>query len=78
MTGNLIILTIISITDVYFYFCNKKQARGELIVEPVPGTDSSVSFRERLWIGRLSLTLRAGQVQVHLLSGGGFNHDLHD
>lgn len=44
ITGNLIILTIISITDVYFYFCNKKQARGELIIEPVPGTDSSVSF----------------------------------
>ena len=68
MTGNLIIITIISITDVYFYFCNKKQARGELIIEPVAGTDSSVSSRERLWFEEHSLTPHAGQVQVHLLS----------
>ena len=44
MTGNLIILVIITITDIYFYFCNKKQARGELIIEPVEGTDSSVGL----------------------------------
>ena len=67
ITGNLIILVIISITDIYFYFCNKKQARGELIIEPVPGTDSSVSFGERSY-GKHSLTPNTGQVQVHLLS----------
>jgi hypothetical protein len=44
MTGSLIIVVIVVITDIYFYFCNKKQARGELIIEPVPGTDSSVSL----------------------------------
>ena len=69
ITGNLIILAIISVTDVYFYFCNKKQARGELIIEPVPGTDSEVSFRGQLWFGEHSLTPGTGQVQVHLLSG---------
>lgn len=44
MTGSLIIVVIVIVTDIYFYFCNKKQARGELIIEPVPGTDSNVSL----------------------------------
>jgi hypothetical protein len=44
MTGSLIIVVIVVVTDIYFYFCNKKQACGELIIEPVPGTDSSVSL----------------------------------
>jgi hypothetical protein len=52
MTGSLIIVVIVVATDIYFYFCNKKQACGELIIEPVPGTDSSVSFVKKY---RLSL-----------------------
>jgi hypothetical protein len=47
MTGSLIIVVIVIVTDTYFYFCNKKQARGELIIEPVEGTDSSVSLLSR-------------------------------
>lgn len=45
MTGSLIIIVIVIITDIHFYFKNKKQARGELILEPVDGTDSSDKFR---------------------------------
>ena len=44
MTGSIIIVLIVVVTDTYFYFCNKKHARGEMIIEPVPGVDSSVSF----------------------------------
>lgn len=68
MTGSLIIIVIVIITDIHFYFKNKKQARGELILEPVDGTDSSVSFVGRhALVGRL-LIISAGQVQVYLLN----------
>jgi hypothetical protein len=44
MTGSLIIILIVAVTDVHFYFANKKQAQGLKIIEPVDGVDSSVSF----------------------------------
>lgn len=68
MTGSLIIIVIVIITDIHFYFKNKKQARGELILEPVDGTDSSVSFVTLLVLVGRMLTIPIGQVQVHLLS----------
>lgn len=43
MAGSLIIIVIVILTDIHFYFCNKKQAKGELIIEAVPGVDSTVS-----------------------------------
>lgn len=52
MTGSLIIIVIVIVTDIHFYFKNKKQARGELILEPVEGTDSSVSFSYPSCVGR--------------------------
>lgn len=45
MTGSLIIVLIVMMTDTYFFFCNKKQAKGEKIIEPVPGVDSNVRLR---------------------------------
>lgn len=45
MTGSLIIVLIVIVTDTYFFFCNKKQAKGEKIIEPVPGVDSNDKFR---------------------------------
>lgn len=42
MAGSLIIIAIVIVTDIHFYFCNKKQAKGELIIEPVTGVDSTV------------------------------------
>jgi hypothetical protein len=69
MTGSLIIVIIVIVTDTYFYFCNKKQARGALIIEPVEGSGSSVSLKNMHRVaGRILLTYRTGQVQVHLLS----------
>ena len=44
MTGSLIIILIVAVTDVHFYFANKKQAQGLKIIEPVDGVDSSVSL----------------------------------
>jgi hypothetical protein len=44
MTGSLIIILIVAITDTHFYFANKKQAQGLKIIEPVDGVDSSVSI----------------------------------
>lgn len=44
MTGSLIIICIVIVTDTHFYFANKKQAQGLKIIEPVEGVDSSVSF----------------------------------
>lgn len=45
MAGSLIIIVIVILTDIHFYFCNKKQAKGELIIEAVPGVDSTDKFR---------------------------------
>lgn len=67
MTGSLIIIVIVIITDIHFYFKNKKQARGELILEPVDGTDSSVSFGGRHTFVESLLIVLAGQIQVYLL-----------
>jgi len=47
MTGSLIIILIVILTDTHFYFANKKQARGQKIIEPVEGVDSTVSFSFR-------------------------------
>jgi hypothetical protein len=44
MTGSLIIIIIVAVTDIHFYFANKKQAQGLKIIEPVDGVDSSVSL----------------------------------
>ena len=67
MTGSLIIIVIVIVTDIHFYFKNKKQARGELILEPVEGTDSSVSLHARLVLGGRLLMIPTGQVQIYLL-----------
>jgi len=45
MTGSLIIIIIVAVTDIHFYFANKKQAQGLKIIEPVDGVDSSDKFR---------------------------------
>lgn len=44
MTGSLIIVVVVVVTDIHFYFANKKQAQGLKIIEPVEGVDSSVSL----------------------------------
>jgi hypothetical protein len=66
MTGSLIIIIIVAVTDVHFYFANKKQAQGLKIIEPVGGVDSSVSFHVSLSCYLFLLTL-AGQIPLHLL-----------
>lgn len=68
MTGSLIIILIVIVTDIHFYFANKKQAQGLKIIEPVDGVDSSVSFS---WLScdcGILLTF-AGQIPLHLLGG---------
>ena len=71
MTGSLIIILIVAVTDVHFYFANKKQAQGLKIIEPVDGVDSSVSllplrtYREC----RVTDLTSAGQIPIHLLGG---------
>jgi len=45
MTGSLIIVVVVVVTDIHFYFANKKQAQGLKIIEPVEGVDSSDKFR---------------------------------
>lgn len=68
IVGSVIIVLIVAVTDTHFYFANKKQARGEKIIEPVPGVESSVGLVLALIACEFcTLTFSIGSVPVYLL-----------
>ena len=44
IAASLVIICTVLVLDTYFWFSNKRQARGELVIEPVEGADVSEPF----------------------------------